>query len=210
MSKLPWAIDKKSMPNNLAAVIGVMKATKRKFQQDPDWENVYETQLKALIERGFAREILDSDLQKWKDDGNPVYYIAHQMVIQPESVSTPIRVVFNSSQVYKGKSLNSALHLGPDVLNSLHAVLLRFRNDAAAASGDMSKMFYMVRIAKEDSMMQLFVWRWKGESKLRTYAMGRCVMGNATAPPAQMRRGAGAGKLACFAGSSEGVQLCIM
>ena len=178
VSKFPWAVDRNSLPNNLPAVIGVMNATKRKLQQDPEWEDVYEAQLRTLIDKGWAREVSDSELQGWKDAGNPVYYTAHQMVIQPESLSTPIRVVFNSSQVYQGKSLNGALNLGPDVLNSLHAVLLRFRNDVVAASGDISKMFYMVRIAFEDTMMQLFVWRWKGETKLRTFAMTRCVMGN--------------------------------
>ena len=27
-------------------------------------------------------------------------------------------------------------------------------------------------------MMQLFVWRWKGQTELSTFAMTRCVMGN--------------------------------
>ena len=90
------------------------------------------------------------------------------MVIQPESLSTPIRVVFNSSQMYQGHSLNGALQLGPDILNSLHGVLLRFRGDVVAAQGDISKMFYAVRVEKEDSMMQLFVWRFKGESKINS------------------------------------------
>ena len=102
------------------------------------------------------------------------------MVIQPESLSTPIHVVFNSSQVYQGKSLNVALNLGPDVLNGLHAVLLRFRNDvvAVAASVDISKMFFMARIAFKDTMMQLCGWCWKGQTKNKSFTMTRCVMGN--------------------------------
>ena len=44
--------------------------------------------------------------------------------------------------------------------------------------GDIAKMFYMVRVAKDDVMMQLFVWQFKGEEKLRTFAMTRLVMGN--------------------------------
>ena len=39
-------------------------------------------------------------------------------------------------------------------------------------------MFYQVRVAKEDEMMQLFVWKFKGEDKLRTFCMTRLVMGN--------------------------------
>ena len=44
-------------------------------------------------------------------------------------------------------------------------------------------MFYMVRMKKEESFMQLFVWRWKGEEKIRTYAMVRLVMGSKPSVP---------------------------
>ena len=39
-------------------------------------------------------------------------------------------------------------------------------------------MFYMVRVTKEEEMMQLFVWQFKDDRKLRTFAMTRLVMGN--------------------------------
>ena len=39
-------------------------------------------------------------------------------------------------------------------------------------------MFYKVRINKEDKMMQLFIWQFKGEDRLKTFAMTRLVMGN--------------------------------
>ena len=89
-----------------------------------------------------------------------------------------MRVVFNSSQVFKGYSLNSSWDLGPDIMSNLVGVLLRFRKDLLGGQGDISKMFYMVRIEKDEMMMQLFVWQFKGEDKLRTFAMTRLVMGN--------------------------------
>ena len=46
---------------------------------------------------------------------------------------------------------------------------MRFRNDVVGAQGDISKMFYMIRVTKEEEMMQLFVWKFKGEDKLRTF-----------------------------------------
>ena len=39
-------------------------------------------------------------------------------------------------------------------------------------------MFYQVRVSKKEEMMQLFVWKFKGENKLRTFCMTRLVMGN--------------------------------
>ena len=88
--------------DNKPAVIGVMNATKR-------WEDVYETQLKELIERGFAREVSQKELSSWIDDGGKVYYMPHQVALNPTSKSTPVRVVFNNTLTYKGCSMNASL-----------------------------------------------------------------------------------------------------
>ena len=177
-TNLPFNVDRKELKSNFPAVLGVMNATKRKLSKNESWENTYEAQLRDLIDRGVAREISTEELENWKRDGKPHYYTAHQMVVQPASQSTPIRVVFNSSQLCRGTSLNKSLDLGPDILSNLHGVLLRFRADEVAGQGDISKMFYSVRIKLEDQMMQLFVWKWKGEDRIRTFAMCRLIMGN--------------------------------
>ena len=63
-------------------------------------------------------------------------------------------------------------------MSSLHGVLLRFRKGIVGGQGDITKMFYMVRVTREELMMQLFIWQFKGEEKMKTYAMTRLVMGN--------------------------------
>ena len=40
-----------------------MNATKRKLSKDPAWEEIYEKQLKDLIQRKIAREFPDSELK---------------------------------------------------------------------------------------------------------------------------------------------------
>ena len=104
------------------------------------------------------------------------------MALNPSSKSTPVRVVFNSSQRFRGFSLNTSWELGPDVFNSLHGILLRFRKDYVGGQGDVKKMFYMVRIAKEEQFMQLFMWKFSGDDRLRTFCMTRLVMGNKPSP----------------------------
>ena len=177
-TKYPWNIDRHKLIDNLPAVLGVMQATKRKLKKDPLWEQVYESQLKELIDKGFAREISEEEIEQWKAKGNKCYYIAHQMALNPSSKTTPVRVVFNSSQTYKGYSLNSSIDLGPDIMSNLQAVLLRFREHLYGASGDMTKMFYSVRVTLEEEMCQMFVWQFKGDTKIRTYGMTRLPMGN--------------------------------
>ena len=79
--------------------------------------------------------------------------------------------------------MNSSLDLGPDILTNLHGLLLRFRSNIVAAAGDIKKMYYMVRVAKEDEYMQLFLWRWKDEDCLKYYSLTRLVMGNKPSGP---------------------------
>ena len=130
--KFPWVVPKDELVFNKSAVLGVMNATAKKLAKNPTWRQVYETQLKDLVSRGFAREVKDEELLENRD--RVTYYIAHQMAINPGSKTTPVRTVFNCSQVYRGYSLNSSLALGPENgLNSLHAILLRFREDVVAA-----------------------------------------------------------------------------
>ena len=126
VSRLPWILDRNKLTNNKPAVLGVMNSTMRKLSRDPNWKAVYESQLHDLLDKGFAREVSSVELNDWIKRGGKHYFIAHQVALNPDSKSTTVRVVFNSSQVYKGFSLNSSLELGPDILNNLHGVLLRF------------------------------------------------------------------------------------
>ena len=60
----------------------------------------------------------------------------------------------------------------------LHGILLRFREGKVAAQGDIRKMYYGVRVTKEEEYMQLYMWRFKGEESIKVFAMCRLVMGN--------------------------------
>jgi len=177
-TRYPWNIPKEDLVDNYAAVLGVMNSTARKLDKDPSWRKIYEEQLLDLTRNKFSREISKDELRQWVLSGNKIYYMAHQMVVNPASTSTPIRTVFNSSQVYKGYSLNSSWDLGPDMTNSLHGILMRFREDLLGAQGDIRKMYYGVRVTKEEEFMQLYIWRFKGEQVIRIFAMTRLVMGN--------------------------------
>ncbi|KAK3739287.1 hypothetical protein QZH41_007134 [Actinostola sp. cb2023] len=48
---------------------------------------------------------------------------------------------------------------GPDLLNSLFGVILRFRENDAAFTGDISKMYHRVLITEEDQHVHRFLWR---------------------------------------------------
>ena len=100
------------------------------------------------------------------------------MALNPSSKTTPVRCVYNCSQVYKGHSLNESLALGPENgLASLHGGLLRVREGPHAAQGDITKQYYMLRLEPEEEMMQLWLWKFAEDDQVKTFCMTRLVMG---------------------------------
>ena len=88
-----------------------------------------------------------------------VQYVSHHAVIRPEKKSTPVRIVFNLSANYHGHCLNGYWYKGPDLLNSLFGVLLRFRENEVTVCGDISKMYHRVLITEEDQQVHRYLWR---------------------------------------------------
>ena len=55
------------------------------------------------------------------------YYVSYHEVFKPGSISSPIRIVVNSSLQYIGRSLNDILMKGPNFLQNIYGVQLCFR-----------------------------------------------------------------------------------
>lgn len=67
-------------------------------------------------------------------------------------------MVFDSSAIYQGHSLNSSLLQGPDLTNNQLGVLLRFRKERVAITGDIEQMFHMFHIDEEHRNFVRFIW----------------------------------------------------
>ena len=98
--------------------------------------------------------------------------------------STLVCIVFNSSQLCKGVSLNSALAKGPDnYINNLIGLLLRWREEKVAFVGDIRKMFNSVHMELLEQHCHRFLWRDLDVTKEPDfYVMTRVNMGDRPAP----------------------------
>lgn len=67
-----------------------------------------------------------------------------------------LRVVFNCTASFQGRSLNGELLQGPDLTNTLVGVLLRSREEPIAMMADIKLMFYQVSVPKEDADLLRF------------------------------------------------------
>lgn len=172
----PWIKDPKMLPNNKQAALGALKATEKRLQANPDYGKMYCKQINDMIDRGAARKLSEKEMNNY---GGPVFYISHHEVLKPESKSTPCRIVFNSSANYRGHILNDYYAKGPDMLNNLVGVLLRFREKSVAMIGDIGKMYHSIDIPLLDQMTHRFLWRELNvEKQPDTYVMTSVNMGD--------------------------------
>ena len=68
-------------------------------------------------------------------------------------------MVMDAAAKSDGVSLNSKLLTGPDLLNSLVGVLLRFREGKVAIGADIEAMFHQCLISDDDQPALRFLWR---------------------------------------------------
>ena len=176
----PWKTDKNLLPNNRSQALKKLEATERRLMKDPASAKEYNKQITEMTELSFARKLSKEEITNHK---GPVHYIAHHEVVRPEKKSTPVRIVFNSSASYQGHKLNDYRFKGPDLLNNLFGVVLRFRENEVAISGDISKMYHRVLIPKADQDVHRFLWRnLETHRELDVYAKTVLTFGDKPAP----------------------------
>ena len=79
--------------------------------------------------------------------------------------------------------LNSFLYKGPCLIGGLLGVLLRFREEAVAFAGDISKMFLQVLVPESDCQTHRFLWReMETSQEPATYILLRVTFGDKPSP----------------------------
>ena len=177
VASYPWVVDAKRLPSNRHFANALLRSTEKRMSQDSLHAGIYRKQIQDMLDRKVARKITEEELRGYQ---GPKFYLAHHDILNPQSVSTPMRVVFNSSARTRGMlSLNDCLAKGPCLLNKLLGILLRFRQDRFAFIGDIKKMFHSIDIPVYDQMTHLFLWRdMETEKDPETYAMTAVNMGD--------------------------------
>ena len=131
-----------------------MQSAERSFQRKECFK-VVDDEVQKLLEQGFVIKVPLEEV----DHSQPEWYLPLQAVFTPER-TTKIRLVFDSSSKgHDGLSLNDHLEKGPNYINSLPNVLMAWRWNEVAYSGDIRKMFNQVLVNPDDQVFHRFLWR---------------------------------------------------
>ena len=131
----PWIRDPKGLPDN--------KSTERRLLNNAEYAKMYCNQIKDMVDRKVADKLTEDELKEYK---GPYYYLNHHEVLK----SASFKLVFNSSLNYQGQNLNDYWAKGPNLLNNLIGILLRFRGRKVAMTGGIKKMYHAIKISSVD------------------------------------------------------------
>ncbi|GBP82982.1 hypothetical protein EVAR_39671_1 [Eumeta japonica] len=174
---LLWKEQQTKMPNNYENAMKRLITTEKKIDRDVELRNKYKEQMKALVNKGYAER---APLHRTE---NRTWYLPHFPVINAMKPGK-IRVVHDAAAKTKGVSLNDHLLTGPDLLQSLPGVIMRFRQHPIAVSADISEMFMQIKIKPEDRDALRYLWRGdkRGNEKPTEYRMTSLIFGATSSP----------------------------
>lgn len=154
------------MPENRYMALQRLKISKRRMDKDNSYKKEYSEFMAKLFRCGYARQVPTERLHE------RAWYLTHHGVRHP--TKKKIRVVFHCSQEKEGVSLNSRLMQGPDFMNSMLGVLLRFRKGAIPIMADIESMYYQVHVPDDDCRFMRFFW-WNDEAGKEPVECEMCV-----------------------------------
>ncbi|XP_063828939.1 uncharacterized protein LOC135078268 [Ostrinia nubilalis] len=174
---LLWATDHPELPNNYDQALTRLHSTERKLDKQPELGAAYERQMTQLIEKGYAEEAATAPSTTGR-----IWYLPHFPVLHPAKPGK-VRPVFDAAARTKGTCLNDHLLSGPDLLQSLPGVLMRFRQHAVAVAADIQEMFLRIQVHEKDRDALRFLWRsHRREGPPTEYRMKSVIFGAACSP----------------------------
>ena len=148
---LPLKSEPSKHNKSKSMAINRFKLLQKKLS-NPTFSDHYHTFMNDIITQGDAELVPDSEIDDPKS-----WYIPHFGVYHPKKPDK-ITVVFDGSAKVGGTCLNDHLLQGPDQLNSLVGILLRFRREQIGLACDIGRMFHQFRVATKHRNFLRFLW----------------------------------------------------
>ncbi|XP_062830229.1 leucine-rich repeat and immunoglobulin-like domain-containing nogo receptor-interacting protein 2 isoform X1 [Anolis carolinensis] len=151
IAPLPFKADRPTLPSNRQVAEKRLQSLRHKMQRDHKTKQQIVQFMDDMFTARYA-EPSSPGLDREESWFLPFHKVTHPQ--KPEKV----RIVFDASSKFKDISLNDVLLKGPDLLNSLIGVILRFRESKYAVIADIFKMFYVFLVTPEHRKFFKFLW----------------------------------------------------
>ena len=178
-SGILWRDSNVVLPNNRKAAEAQLYALECRLDRDLQLKEAYQASIVNDVEKGYIKKLSQREVQATAS--SRVNYLTHHPVKNPKKPEK-VRRVYNAAAKYEGKSLNDFIYTGPNLLNPLFGVLLRFRQGRIALCSDIKDMFLQMRVVEEDLPALRFLSRDSKEEEPSVYQCLRRPFGERSAP----------------------------
>ena len=173
------AEDNIELPNNYFSALVQLKSLKKRLTKDQTFREKYSSTIKEDLDKGYVVRVKDA--HKVESRSEREWYLPHHPVVNPNKPGK-VRRVLNGAAKFHGASLNKSLLTGPDLLQNLIYVLLRFRQHPFAVSADIEGMFLQVGVLPCDQPSLRFLWREDPTSNVVVHQYTRHIFGAKDSP----------------------------
>ena len=173
-----WREPYIELPNNYYAALAQLKSLKNRLGKDADLRERYAQTIKVDLEKEYVKTVEPSESQK---RSKHEWYLPHHPVLNPNKPGK-VRRVLNGAALFQKQSLNSALMAGPDLLQNLLNIILKFRQHRYAVSADIECMFLQVGVPEKDQTSLRFLWREDPTQKVGVHQYTRHIFGAKDSP----------------------------
>ncbi|UYV61853.1 hypothetical protein LAZ67_1006857 [Cordylochernes scorpioides] len=175
---LPWKEGIGTIPNNLEIAKRRLEAMTQKLTQKGQFVP-YDEVFRSWFRENLIEEVDGEDIKLIG------HYLPHRPIYKVQSETTPIRPVYDASckASKRSLSLNECLETGPNLIEPLPEILIRFREKKIGAIADIRKAFQTIGIdEKERDYLRFLWWDEQDPSKIRTLRHTRVVFGLTCSP----------------------------
>ena len=170
----PFIKNPDCLPNNRSVVVSMAQKLESRLEKK-DLVGRYNDEFQKYIDRGVIVPLSQQELAEYC---GPINYITHFGVEQPGSVTTKFRLVSHSSLKNGARSLNDCMPKGPNSLNSMFAVTIRFRCYEAGLVFDLTKAYNSMHTGIVEKHLRRLVWRFSPQEPWQDYGFATVAFGD--------------------------------
>ena len=145
VTKLPFKEHDDLLPDNFQLSKNRLATLKKRLNKNPQLLSDYDQIFKQYEVSGIIQRVSESD----DVETGKIHYLSHRPVVRQDKETTKIRAVFDASAKTDGLSLNDCLYSGPNLMQKIFDILLRFRTNKIAILSDIKQAFLNIEITDE-------------------------------------------------------------
>ena len=154
-------------PNNIHQIRVIQSNIEKRTDKD-GLRDAYNAEMQRMLDAKAVRELTEQEMRAHQGG---VHYMPHFPVMNPDSASTPLRIVVDSKCINKrsGLAFNDLIAPVPNALNDILDVILRWRQFPSTLLYDLSKAYHTLRTGVRELHLRRFLYRFDVTQDWKSY-----------------------------------------